>query len=114
MKTSVRLKQSKDIIKSTTRRTKLTRETTDVHLLQVLGFQDDYGQLAGSGHVAEGEANVSQLSVLRNECNDPHEVFEYTIVNEGSFGLSHKPSERAVIKLRSKIVGRKSTAILES
>ena len=39
----------------------ITREAADVHLLEVLGLQDDGGQLARVWHVAEGEADVAEL-----------------------------------------------------
>lgn len=43
----------------------LTRKSTDIHLLEVLGLQDADSEFAGSGHVAQGDADVSQLLRLR-------------------------------------------------
>ena len=43
---------------------KPTRKSSDVHLLEVLSFQDDDGQLAGRGNVAKRETDVSQLVLL--------------------------------------------------
>lgn len=42
----------------------LTREATHIHLLQVLRFQNDNSQFAGSRDVAEGEADVPQFLLL--------------------------------------------------
>lgn len=42
------------------------REATDVHLLQVLSFQNDHRKLAGCWHVSQREAYVSQFVVLQS------------------------------------------------
>ena len=52
-------------LESLCEREKITRKTADIHFLQVLGLQDDDGQFAGRGYVAQGEADVAQLVFLR-------------------------------------------------
>lgn len=42
----------------------LTWQASHVHFLQVFGLQDDHGQLAGGGHVSQGEADIAQLLLL--------------------------------------------------
>lgn len=49
----------------------LTRQSSNVHLLQVLGFQDDDGEFAGCGHVPEREADVAKLVVLQRAHSVP-------------------------------------------
>lgn len=42
----------------------LTWKTSDVHLLQVFGLQDDDGQFSGGGNVAQWETDITQLLLL--------------------------------------------------
>ncbi len=44
--------------------TGLTWQATDIHLLQVLGLQNDHGQFASSGHIPQRETDVTQLLLL--------------------------------------------------
>lgn len=39
----------------------LTRQTPDVHLFQVLCFQDANGELPRSGYIPQRDADISQL-----------------------------------------------------
>ena len=41
-----------------------TGKSSDVHFLQVLGFEDDDGEFTGRGHVTQREADVAQLIFL--------------------------------------------------
>ena len=43
----------------------LTWQATDVHLFQILGFQDDDCQFTGSGHVSQRETDVAQFVLLQ-------------------------------------------------
>ena len=42
------------------------RETTNVHLLQVFGFQNNYRQLASSWNISQRETDVTKFVVLKN------------------------------------------------
>lgn len=42
----------------------LTRESTDVHFLQVFGLENNDSQFASGRHIAQWEANVTQLVFL--------------------------------------------------
>ena len=44
-----------------------TGKSSDVHFLQVLGFEDDDGEFTGRGHVTQREADVAQLIFLQSK-----------------------------------------------
>ena len=47
-----------------------TRESADVHLLEVLSLEDDDGELSRVWHVTQREADVAQLK----HCSGGHEI----------------------------------------
>jgi hypothetical protein len=42
----------------------LTRQSSNVHFLEVLGFQHYHSQLSGIRNIPKGEANISQLKTI--------------------------------------------------
>ena len=44
-----------------------TGKSSDVHFLQVLGFEDNDGEFTGRGHVTQREADVAQLIFLQSK-----------------------------------------------
>lgn len=53
----------------------LTWQASHIHFLQVFGLEDDHGQLARSGNVPQGEADIAQLLLLLNKqrrCRGEH------------------------------------------
>ena len=46
---------------------KITRQSANVHLFQVLRFQDDYRQFASSWNITQGEADITELVLLYDQ-----------------------------------------------